>query len=161
RQQMLLLPCGISIAYTFFPQPASLQPPESASSVPHRKSRFLVGRGDLLGRTGWVARAPLLETHDSCLSREGAMQLSLPLRWFLLEVRELRLAIISEGEGVDGEAGPARDEFDRVAPERRILHQVVHPRLVHLDIGMPARVELHVYPLIRSGQIFAVLLDVE
>src|SRR5262249_47783258 len=49
------------------PQPVIpiLHAGECASSVLHRKSRFLVGRrGNLLGMTGLVTRTPLLETHD-------------------------------------------------------------------------------------------------
>src|SRR6266849_7294836 len=79
----------------------------------------------------------------------------------VLQMWKLCLAIVAEGEGIDREAGGSRDQLHKMAAERRIRHQVVHPWLANIEKRMPCRIELNINTLVLRGQVFAVLLNVE
>ena len=72
----------------------------------------------------------------------------------------MSLAIVAEGEGIQGKAGSRWKELHGVAAEFAILHYIVHARLPNLDEGTPLAVSLNVDPLVSRREVVPVLHDV-
>ena len=53
-----------------------------------------------------------------------------------LQMREICLAVIAEGERIDREPGLGREQIECVTSEGRILGQVIHARVANLAGGM-------------------------
>ena len=78
----------------------------------------------------------------------------------LLQVGEIRLAVVAERERINREAGPGGKQFNSVATKLRVGYQVIHPGLAYFDVRMPFSIEPNVDTLVLRGKIFSVLPDV-
>lgn len=72
-----------------------------------------------------------------------------------MQLIEVLLAIIAVCERVQRKAAPLRLKRQQMRSRRGILDQVIHPSVIHLNVGS-LRIELHIFAGLCAVQSFSI-----